>query len=68
MKAQDFIEGLLIIQKYKPEGKSDRWIHPEHDEIFVGELSWPIPEEDRNKLKELGFYESNDVDSFSTIF
>ena len=64
MKANDFIEGLTIIQKNKPESESEYYIRAEHDQVFVGSLSWKMPKKDKKRLLELGWTQDEFADGW----
>jgi hypothetical protein len=66
MKVTDIIEGLQIIQKYKPENESDYHLRAEHDEIYVGSLDWVMSEQDKARMIELGWIQDDDADGWST--
>lgn len=55
MTVKNIIEGLQIIEKYRPEKESQYHLRAEHDEIFAGSLDWPFTSEDKKKLKKLGW-------------
>jgi hypothetical protein len=66
MKVTDIIEGLQIIQKYKPENESDYHLRAEYDEICVGSLDWLMSEQDKARMIELGWVQDDDADGWST--
>lgn len=68
MTASNLIEGLELIQKSKPENVSDYHIRAEHDQIWAGSLDWPMPEEDKKRMKELGWHPEEDVDGWMAGF
>lgn len=55
MKLQNFIDGMLIFQKYH---KSDDYcIGADHDIFYVYATDAPIGEDDLTKLYELGWFQ-----------
>lgn len=67
MNAAKIIEGLQLIQKSKPESESDYHFRAEHDRIWAGSLEWPMSEEDKKKLEELGWEADSDADGWSAM-
>ena len=67
MKVNDIIEGLLLIQKTKPATESDYHFRAEHDKIFVGSLEWPMSDEDKKRMEELGWNADEDIDGWVTL-
>ena len=67
MTVKIIIEGLKIIEKYRPSKASPYHFRAEHDEIFVGSLDWPISEKDKKKLDELGWTADEDVDGWRAM-
>jgi hypothetical protein len=60
MKISDLAEGLQILAKYA--GASDQHlVAAEHDELWVGDVTWPLTDADRMRLKELGFSPRDDM-------
>lgn len=68
MTSGNLIEGLQIIQKSKPDGVSDYHIRAEHDEVWAGSLRWAMSEEDKNKLKDLGWRPDEDAEGWNARF
>lgn len=60
MKVSNIIEGLMILQKYKPETESDYHAHAEHDEMWAGNLDWKTSDKDEKRLNELGWTKDNE--------
>jgi hypothetical protein len=63
------IEGLEILAKYSKNGRESHGVAAEHEIIYAGgsdieELD-DIPEEDRERLKELGWFWAEDVSSWA---
>ena len=63
MELLKIIEGLQLIQKSKPENATGHF-RAEHDEIFVGSLNWRMSEEDKKRIKELGWEACEDADGW----
>lgn len=59
MKLNDLAEGLQILAKYA--GANQECVVAEHDELWVGDVGWPITDEERMRLKELGFSPGDDM-------
>lgn len=64
MTVTKIIEGLRLINKSKPEGKSDYHFRADHDEVWAGCLGWPMPEEDKKRMEELGWQQDEDADGW----
>lgn len=64
MTTTNIIEGLQLINKSKPEGKSDYHFRAEHDEVWAGSLDWPMPYEDKKRMEELGWAADEDADGW----
>jgi hypothetical protein len=64
MTVQKIIEGLMIIQKSKPETESDYHFRAEHDEIWAGNLEWQLSERDEKRLVELGWTKDSHCDGW----
>jgi hypothetical protein len=60
MTVQKIIEGLMIIQKSKPETESDYHAHAGHEEMWAGNLQWELSEKDEKRLNELGWTKDNE--------
>lgn len=67
MTVTNIIEGLQLINKSKPEGKSDYHFRAEHDEIWAGSLEWPMPDEDKNRMEELGWEPDENADGWRAM-
>lgn len=67
MKAIDIIEGIRIVEQFRPESESPYHIRAEHDRIYIGSLDWPIPEQQKQILEELGWDEDEDADGYTTL-
>lgn len=60
MKIDNLIEGMQIISKYS----TDRFcVHAEHDQIYCGHVDLPLTDEEKDRMKELGWF--NEYDSWS---
>lgn len=64
MTTTNIIEGLQLINKSKPEGKSDYHFRAEHDEVWAGSLDWPMSNEDKKRMEELGWNADEDCDGW----
>jgi len=67
MKATNIINGLLLIQKSKPENESDFHVRAEHDNIYAGSLEWEMSKEDKKRMEELGWHTDEDVDGWRAL-
>lgn len=67
MTVTNIIEGLRLINKYKPEGQSDYHFRAEHDEVWAGSLEWPMPQEDKKKMEDLGWHTDEDCDGWRAM-
>lgn len=67
MEVAKIIEGLMIIQKYKPNDTSDHHFRAEHDIIYVGSLDWSMKVEDKDRLRNLGWKEDPSAGGWSTF-
>jgi len=67
MTVTNIIEGLLIIQKSKPNNESDYHFRAEHDVIFVSSLDWEISDEDKAKLEMLDWMEDEYANGWIAI-
>lgn len=57
MNTGNFIVGIGIIAKYLPEKEKENWgVRAEHDQMWIADDEWVTNEEDRNRLKELGWF------------
>jgi hypothetical protein len=61
MKLSDFIDGLLIIQKYE---KDQYCMQAEHDEMFISSIDLPMSEEDEAQMLKLGWRKDDYSDSW----
>lgn len=59
MKIASLAEGLQIIAKYADE-RNQYCVQAEHDELWVGDTSWPLTVAERDRLEELGFDDFED--------
>lgn len=61
------IEGLKILARHDEKGLESHSIGAEHDIIYAGpSLSEkPIPSEDRERLRELGWHFDREVESWA---
>lgn len=64
MTTENIIKGLQIIEKARPSNCTPYSFRAEHDEIFVGSLVYPISNEDKKTLDDLGWIENEDVDGW----
>lgn len=64
MNALNLIEGLKIIEEYRPEKESVYHVRSEHDVIYAGSLEWPINSKDKKKLLDMGWEEDEDADGY----
>lgn len=55
MEAQEIIEGLMLIDRWKPMFGNDYHVGAEHDLICAGDLNWEVPEEIKSRLMALGW-------------
>jgi hypothetical protein len=55
MTAENLIKGLQIIEKSRPLEMSGYHIRADHDEIWAGDLCWPMPPGDAGQLEFLGW-------------
>lgn len=46
-------EAIQIFLKYSSDSPEN--VRTEHDEIFIGDTSWPVTDFDKDRLKTLGF-------------
>ena len=61
----ELIEALQIFKKYMDA--DNRWpTHCEHDELFICEVNGDVSDEDKSRLEELSFTQSDD-DSWSSF-
>ena len=67
MTTTNIIEGLQIINKSKPEGESDYHFRAEHDGVWAGSLEWPMPEEDKKRMEELGWTADEEADGWRAL-
>lgn len=67
MTTTNIIEGLQLINKSKPEGESDYHFRAEHDEVWAGSLDWPMSEEDKKRMEELGWHADEDCDGWRAM-
>jgi len=67
MNVTNIIKGLEVIQKSKPESESDYHFRAEHDTIYVGSLEWPMSEEDRKIMAELGWHANKEIDGWVAL-
>jgi hypothetical protein len=64
MTTTNIIKGLQIIENARPANSTPHHLRAEHDEIFVGSLVYPISDEDKKTLEDLGWIEREDVDGW----
>jgi hypothetical protein len=67
MTVTNIIKGLQLINKSKPEGESDYHFRAEHDEVWAGSLDWPMPNEDEDQMKELGWERDKDTNGWRAM-
>lgn len=67
MTATNIIEGLQLINKNKPEGQSDYHVRAEHDKVWAGSLDWPMPEEDKQIMKSLGWQSDKEANGWGAL-
>lgn len=67
MTVISIIEGLQLINKSKPDGQSDYHFRAEHDEIWAGSLKWPMPENDKKRMEELGWNADENCDGWRAM-
>lgn len=67
MIVANIIEGLQLINKSKPETESDYHFRAEHDEVWAGSLDWPMPEEDKKRMEDLGWRPDEDCDGWRAM-
>ena len=61
---RDFLEAIAIFQKYAPENWSYPF-HCEHDTLYIcGVGTENVPEEDLQRLEELGFHTDSITEGF----
>lgn len=65
MVVTKIIEGLQILEKYNPKNKDGYIVRAEHDMIYAGSLYWEIPEDQKNRLEELGWGKDEDADGYT---
>ena len=53
MRLADILEGMQIIAKYA--GDDQYCVQAEHDELFCGSTDLPLTEEDKKRMKDLGW-------------
>lgn len=61
---KNVLEGLKIFDKYEAPGKNHGFA-AEHDQIWCGDLELTISEEDKVKLAKLGWFEDEEVGSWT---
>jgi hypothetical protein len=67
MTASNLIEGLKIIEAYRPKEESGYHIRAEHDVFYAGSLDWAIPDHEVDKLEKLGWAKDEDVDGWRAL-
>lgn len=67
MTVSNIIEGLRLINKSKPENESDYHFRTEHDEVWAGSLDWPMPKEDKQMMKKLGWEADKNTDGWRAM-
>lgn len=64
---EDLREALEILEKYKDEDDKKHPTGASHDEFFIHVVPHKVSEEDKERLDELGFSASPQIDSFSSF-
>lgn len=55
------LEGLRIIEKHRPPTESENHIIFSKDWIFVGDIAWPMEDEYKIRLADLGWLADTDA-------
>ena len=64
MTVKNIIDGLLLIELSRPNDKSGYHVRAEHDVIYAGSLEWPMSDNDKKKMADLGWAADEDVDGW----
>lgn len=60
-QSEKIINGLKLIEKYRPKDSTPYHVRCEHDELIAGSLDWGIPE---NEMDDLGWTLIEDYDGY----
>lgn len=65
MKFGDLIDGMLILGRY---ADPEDYLSARNDMLFVGSAEFPVTEDEKAELIQLGFFLNEDEDCWSCYF